>query len=173
MVPFSQQKNKRMKIRQAYNMICQLAGSSEEAANLINELHKKVNPISNRSNEVNKIIVENLRWILDHHPEPRPFRTVLASLVTRDGITLDEASKVTGVSSSTISFHNQRPKEELLNGLVYRVSLFVIYSKENFIRILLFQCRMKSDNVMHFYYTDNNFSRKNTQNRNGMGYQVD
>jgi hypothetical protein len=96
-----------MKIRQAYNMICQLVGSTEEAANLINELHKKVNPISNRSNEVNKIIVENLRSILDHHPEPRPFRAVLVSLVTRDGITLDEASKVTGASSSTISFHNQ------------------------------------------------------------------
>jgi len=123
MVPFSQHKNKRHKVRQAYNMICQLGGSTDEAANLINELHEKVNPTSNRTKEVNQIIVENLRWILDHHPEPRPFRAVLASLVTRDGLTLEEASKATGVPSSTLSFHNQRSKEELINALGYRITI--------------------------------------------------
>jgi len=40
MVPFSQHKNKRHKVRQAYNMICQLGGSTEETANLINEVHE-------------------------------------------------------------------------------------------------------------------------------------
>jgi len=162
MVPFSQHKNKRHKVRQAYNMICRLGGSTEEAANLINELHEKVNPTSNRTKEVNQIIVENLRWILDHHPEPRPFRAVLASLVTRDGLTLEEASKATGVPSSTLSFHNQRSKEELVNALVYRVSIFAIYFIQKFIKILLFRISVKSENFMPFYYTDNDYSRKNT-----------
>jgi hypothetical protein len=108
-----------------------------------------------QNKEVNQIIVENLRWILDHHPEPRPFRAVLASLVIGDGFTLEEASKATGVPSSTFSFHNQRSKEELVNALLYRVSIFAIYVIEKFIKILLFQISVKTDNVMPFYYTDN------------------
>jgi hypothetical protein len=65
------------------------------------------------------VVITNLRWILDHQPEPRPFRAVLASLVTRNELTLEEATKVTGVPSSTIFFHNQRSKEELLSALKY------------------------------------------------------
>jgi hypothetical protein len=42
-IHFSQLKNKSYKIRQVYNFICLLARSAEDAAHLINELHKKVN----------------------------------------------------------------------------------------------------------------------------------
>jgi hypothetical protein len=110
---------------------------AENAAHLLNELHKIVNPVTSRSNEVNQVVMTNLRWIFDHHPEPRPFRVILASLVARDVVTLKEATILTGVTSSTISFHNQRPKEELLNALKYCGRLLALHFKENVKNMLI------------------------------------
>jgi predicted transcriptional regulator len=67
--------------------------------------------------------VRNIRWILDNHLHPYPFRSVLASIITRDGLSLSEASKVTGVPKTTLALQNRKPKTDLLEALTYKVLL--------------------------------------------------
>jgi hypothetical protein len=60
----------------------------EEAKILLQAVGRKLNEDSIRNQEIDSIIVRNIRWILDNHPHPYPFRSVLANLITRDGLSL-------------------------------------------------------------------------------------
>jgi hypothetical protein len=115
-----------------------LAGNLEEAKLLCQEVGKKLNEDSIRNQEINSIIVRNIRWVLDNHPHPYPFRSVLASLLIRDGLSLSEASNVTGVPKTTLALQNRKPKSDLLEELTYykldrtcSVQIISTHSKSN------------------------------------------
>jgi hypothetical protein len=64
--------------------------------------------------------LEEIKWFFEHLPN-RKLRVALASLLTRDSLTLRKASAITGVSIYALSRQKKIAKEQLIKSLKYQV----------------------------------------------------
>jgi hypothetical protein len=116
----SSEQTQRRKRAQIYANAVELGGSHEEAIHLLQSTLRQRSFFLSENLSILETLVRNIQWILSNSPAPNPFKSILGGLLTK-GLTLKQATEITGLPMSTLGDHAQKDVQSELALLTVKV----------------------------------------------------
>jgi hypothetical protein len=116
----SSEQTQRRKRAQIYANPVEFGGNHEEAIHLLQSTLRQRSFFLSENPSILETLVRNIQWILSNSPAPNPFKSIFGGLLT-NGLTLKQATEITGLPMSTLGDHAQKDAQSELVLLTVKV----------------------------------------------------